>query len=323
VTNTLLPNERLSPGQSLTSQDGRFTLILRGDGNLVLYQGSMVLWKTNTVGLTPGFLGQQGSDGNLVLYVPGLDGPRAVWNAGTAGHPNNRLVLQDDGNLVVYDGGAVVWATYTFAGRPVPEGFPLTGSPLNEKRRLIEMLRERADVEHNASVGHGNEARIRDMIAKCEANPHVTDIDMHGAFVAINNGDFALADKICSKTTNDPIRDNGDDDGGDDDDGGGDDDGGDDDDHGIHGRSRRQRMEPFEMTLGTGRLAAPQRRSERLGPAEADRQVRRTIRLCWAMLPEDRRTKSELEKQVRRIVDRAIRDLHDDLNAFRPDTRKR
>ena len=33
-------------------------------------------------------------------------------------------------------------------------------------------------------------------------------------------------------------------------------------------------------------------------------------------LPEDKRSVDELEKQIRRIVDRAIRDLRDDREAF-------
>jgi len=52
------------------------------------------------------------------------------------------------------------------------------------------------------------------------------------------------------------------------------------------------------------------------GPGQVDQQVRQAIQMCWMMLPTDKKTSDELEKQFRRIVDRAIKDLHDDASAF-------
>lgn len=52
------------------------------------------------------------------------------------------------------------------------------------------------------------------------------------------------------------------------------------------------------------------------GPGQLDQQIRQAIQMCWMMLPEDRRTVDELEKQLRRVVDRAIQDLRDDAEAF-------
>jgi hypothetical protein len=50
------------------------------------------------------------ADGNLVLTGPG--GP--VWDTRTPGHPGARLVLQDDGNAVVYAvDGRPLWSTGT------------------------------------------------------------------------------------------------------------------------------------------------------------------------------------------------------------------
>ena len=49
-------------------------------------------------------------DGNLVLY----DSFRAIWSSGTAGSKATRLTLQNDGNLVLYTAsGKVVWHTET------------------------------------------------------------------------------------------------------------------------------------------------------------------------------------------------------------------
>jgi len=52
------------------------------------------------------------------------------------------------------------------------------------------------------------------------------------------------------------------------------------------------------------------------GPGQIDAQIRQAIHLCWLMLPDDRKTTAELEKQIRRVVDRALQDLHEDADAF-------
>jgi hypothetical protein len=52
------------------------------------------------------------------------------------------------------------------------------------------------------------------------------------------------------------------------------------------------------------------------GPGQVDQQVRQAIQMCWMMLPNENKTVDELEKQFRRIVDRAINDLRDDASAF-------
>ena len=51
-------------------------------------------------------------DGNLVLYdLSG--GQKALWASGTGGHPNSYLRVQDDGNLAIYQPSNPVWATNT------------------------------------------------------------------------------------------------------------------------------------------------------------------------------------------------------------------
>lgn len=54
------------------------------------------------------------SDGNLVLYNKN---GKALWSSGTAGNAGDRLEVQTDGNLVVYNGNAVKWASHS-NGRP-------------------------------------------------------------------------------------------------------------------------------------------------------------------------------------------------------------
>ena len=55
---------------------------------------------------------------------------------------------------------------------------------------------------------------------------------------------------------------------------------------------------------------------EMFGPSQVDQQIRQAIHICWMMLPEGRKTVDELEKQIRRIMDRAFKDLREDTDAF-------
>ena len=52
------------------------------------------------------------------------------------------------------------------------------------------------------------------------------------------------------------------------------------------------------------------------GPSQIDQTVRQAIQFCWMALPKDRRTADELEKQIRRIVDRALKDFREDAAQF-------
>jgi hypothetical protein len=109
--NSLHPGDRLGPGESRDSSNGRFHFVYQGDGNLVLYaQDWSRLWASNTVG-TAGAAQMQG-DGNLVVY----DGTFVTrWNSNTVGAAGAFLVVQDDGNVVIYPagGGAAIWWTGT------------------------------------------------------------------------------------------------------------------------------------------------------------------------------------------------------------------
>ena len=52
------------------------------------------------------------------------------------------------------------------------------------------------------------------------------------------------------------------------------------------------------------------------GPGQVDQSVRQAIHFCWTALPKDRRNVEEVEKQIRRILDRALRDFREDREAF-------
>ena len=58
------------------------------------------------------------------------------------------------------------------------------------------------------------------------------------------------------------------------------------------------------------------RMAEMFGPAQIDQHIRQAIQLCWMGLPRARRNVDEVETQIRRLVDRALRDFRDDREAF-------
>ena len=57
------------------------------------------------------------------------------------------------------------------------------------------------------------------------------------------------------------------------------------------------------------------------GPAQIDQQIRQAVHFCWMGLPKDKRNVDELERQIRRLVDRAMRDVREDFDEFFSDRR--
>jgi hypothetical protein len=106
----LAANASFAVNKPLLSCDGRFKLVLGGDGNLVLYQGSTALWSSQTSGKGGTTAYMQG-DGNFVIYTASGS---PVWSSGTAGNSGATLSVQDDGNVVIYSAsGKGVWSTGT------------------------------------------------------------------------------------------------------------------------------------------------------------------------------------------------------------------
>lgn len=101
--------ETINKGDYLLSADSQSVLTLQNDGNLAQYQDFNIFWETGTQGSAASRLVMQ-SDGNLVLYnASGV----ALWSSQTQGNAGARLVMQTDGNLVVYStGNAPLWANY-------------------------------------------------------------------------------------------------------------------------------------------------------------------------------------------------------------------
>ena len=94
---TLPPGGVMTAGMTMTSIDGRYTLAMQADGNLVVYGPRGPVFWTGSQPATGAFLVMQG-DGNAVVY----DTAGARWDSATWAWPGARLVIQPDGNLVVY-----------------------------------------------------------------------------------------------------------------------------------------------------------------------------------------------------------------------------
>lgn len=110
------PSAVLNPGQTLDVRNyliaplGQASLSLQPDGRLSLSHNYQPRWQTNAAGSEPRHLVMQ-HDGNLVLYNINN---QPLWFTGTGGNPGARLVLQVDGNLVLYsNGGVPLWSTQT------------------------------------------------------------------------------------------------------------------------------------------------------------------------------------------------------------------
>ncbi len=83
---------------------------MQTDGNLVLYQSGTARWNSGT-GHFPGSHLILQSDGNLVIYDT-TGRPR--WDTRTSSNGSaTRLAVQTDGNVVLYSGTAAIWNTHT------------------------------------------------------------------------------------------------------------------------------------------------------------------------------------------------------------------
>ena len=112
---TLNAGQKLGKGDSLTSNNGAYTLTLQDDGNLVLAVRGKAEWATSTDG-TGADRAEVQSDGNFVIYA----GDKPVWDTKTKGKKDVRLVLQDDRNLVLYAADGAAWNSRTETDAPPP-----------------------------------------------------------------------------------------------------------------------------------------------------------------------------------------------------------
>lgn len=106
-----------------------YLLNFNNDGNLYIRKGGSygeIIWSSNTKDKKPIKLKVQ-TNGDMVLYNAQEEKPEtSVWSTGTVGRGGNGtfLLMQEDGNLVLYNGtwhgltkGDAIWATGTCGGK--------------------------------------------------------------------------------------------------------------------------------------------------------------------------------------------------------------
>ncbi len=108
-TTTIPPNKALvgtlDAGQTRTSPNGAYVFAMQTDGNLVHYAGGRARWSSAT--FVPGSRVVLQADGNLVVYTPQN---RATWASGTSGIPGAWAAVRNDGRVSVYrPDGTVAW----------------------------------------------------------------------------------------------------------------------------------------------------------------------------------------------------------------------
>ncbi|MDR1032764.1 MAG: hypothetical protein LBL84_01985 [Candidatus Nomurabacteria bacterium] len=97
------------------SPDKNSALVLQEDGNLVYYTLYQPVWNSGTSGTGASRLVMQ-SDGDLVLYD---SSNKALWHSNTSGNPGAYLKLQPDGNLVIYNKDSVaIWHIGRYSTNP-------------------------------------------------------------------------------------------------------------------------------------------------------------------------------------------------------------
>jgi hypothetical protein len=107
----MYPWQCLHLGDTLRSSRGCYWMTLENSGNLVvrsnLYSG--IIWETNTSGQNIHRACLQG-DGNFVLEKRNL---KPGWASGSHKNPGSILIMQDDGNVVIYkyDSKVPAWAS--------------------------------------------------------------------------------------------------------------------------------------------------------------------------------------------------------------------
>jgi hypothetical protein len=94
----LQPNQQITAGQAIYSDNRQYYLALQHDGNLCMYTAAgQLVFNAQTQGKGGTRLVMQG-DGTLVFYTASNE---SVWQI-TTNRAGSTLNVQDDGNLVVY-----------------------------------------------------------------------------------------------------------------------------------------------------------------------------------------------------------------------------
>src|SRR2546427_4696331 len=115
--NTIYPGQALIQNTSqstLWSSDGRFFVVMQGDGNFCLYwNGVRVLWCAPGT-YHHGYEAIMQGDGNFAIYDAGGAYVWGTYNGNIrAVQPGSYITMQNDGNFVEYGSTGASWASNT------------------------------------------------------------------------------------------------------------------------------------------------------------------------------------------------------------------
>jgi hypothetical protein len=75
-------------------------------------------------------------------------------------------------------------------------------------------------------------------------------------------------------------------------------------------------MMVFQKSCTASGEEAAEQMADFFSPAQVDQSIRQAVQFCWMSLPKERRNADELERQMRRLIDRALKDFREDCEAF-------
>ena len=209
--NTLTSGTILKKNDHMKSADGKYTLSIGPNGNLILYNKDSPEWSSRTNGLDC-FLQIQ-PDNNLVLYDKNK---KPLWSSNT----NNKgiartayLTLLNSGNLVIYDSkNTLLWASNPKLDTklpPKPEqraniSYPYTKMP-NERiwvpyAQNVYTCAKAKNLKTDGPAGFCSFNNRNDVIAYCNTDEsclgYVTDNNANNNYIAFNNARLRIADDV-------------------------------------------------------------------------------------------------------------------------------
>jgi hypothetical protein len=119
-------NEALRVDDQIFSPNGNYTLVMQGDGNLVLYKvaTTCALWASNTANTTP-LMGRAYLQGDGNLVVQSADGATTLWSSGMKNVTGRRyhVDILDTGVLAIFEFNGtdnIVWSSDDYGMNTCP-----------------------------------------------------------------------------------------------------------------------------------------------------------------------------------------------------------
>ncbi|KAH7657021.1 alpha-D-mannose-specific plant lectins domain-containing protein [Dioscorea alata] len=195
ASNFMITGGYLTEGQNLTYKE--YSLTLQSDCNLVLKNGSTVIWQTMTGRYGQGCYLSLNQNGKLILFSRYGSYSHAIWNSRRESQYGfYALVLRYDGTLGIY--GPKIWTASSSSAQPLST----TGTGLVNWAKVTDSVIYSGDVAPiGTTIVNGgsvltlqndcNLVLTSDGVTKWQTG--VTDNTMHDCFVNLEaNGEFRV-----------------------------------------------------------------------------------------------------------------------------------